>query len=534
MVTTSAPRAALAVTPLADSFGRVATDLRVSLTDRCNLRCTYCMPAEGLPWLPPPELLTDDEVVRLVDIAVTRLGVTQIRLTGGEPTLRPGLPGLVERLAALRPRPEISLTTNGLSLARLAPALAAAGLDRVNVSLDTLRRDRFTELTRRDRLPDVIRGLEAAAAAGLTPVKINAVLMRGVNDDEAPDLLEYALAAGYELRFIEQMPLDPQHGWDRSKMVTADENPRRHRAPLPPGGGARPRERAGGDVLHRRRPGPGRHHRERHRTLLRQLRPGAAHRRRTGARLPVRADGIRPSYGVALRCHGRGAGGPVGGGDARQARGPRHRRPDLPAAAAAHVGHRGMSFAGGPGGRAFDAIVLAGGASRRMGGGDKTALEVGGVSLLERALRAVGGANSVVVVGAPRPVPMPVCWAREDPEGAGPAAALAAGLPHTSSAVVVTLAADLPFVTAATIGRLVRAADPHGAVLVDAGRRAQWLLAAWPRDLLSGALAGDQTGRSLRGAYARLTPALVAAEGPREWLDCDEPADLQHAREIAP
>ena len=212
-----------ATIPLADSFGRIATDLRISLTDRCNLRCTYCMPAEGLPWLPAPELLTDDEIVRLVAVAVSRLGVTEIRLTGGEPTLRPGLPGLVARLAALEPRPEISLTTNGLSLRRLAPALATAGLDRVNVSLDTLRADRFLALTRRDRLSDVLKGLEAAAAAGLAPVKINAVLMRGVNDDEAPALLEFALAAGYELRFIEQMPLDPQHGWDRASMVTAEE-----------------------------------------------------------------------------------------------------------------------------------------------------------------------------------------------------------------------------------------------------------------------------------------------------------------------
>jgi GTP 3',8-cyclase len=232
--------------PLADTFGRVATDLRISLTDRCNLRCTYCMPAEGLPWIPAPELLTDDEVLRLVRIAVTRLGVGQIRLTGGEPTLRPGLPGLIERIAALEPRPEISLTTNGLSLHRLAPALAAAGLDRVNVSLDTLRRDRFEQLTRRDRLHDVLRGLEAAAEAGLTPVKVNAVLMRGVNDDEAPDLLEFALSAGYELRFIEQMPLDPQHGWDRSAMVTAEEIRadilRRHALDAEPGRGSAPAE----------------------------------------------------------------------------------------------------------------------------------------------------------------------------------------------------------------------------------------------------------------------------------------------------
>ncbi len=232
--------------PLADTFGRVATDLRISLTDRCNLRCTYCMPAEGLPWIPAPELLSDDEVLRLVRIAVTRLGIDQIRLTGGEPTLRPGLPGLIERIAALEPRPEVSLTTNGLSLHRLAPALAAAGLDRVNVSLDTLRSDRFKQLTRRDRLDDVFRGLEAAAEAGLTPVKVNSVLMRGVNDDEAADLLDFALTKGYELRFIEQMPLDPQHGWDRSKMVTADEIRAgilgRHTLEAEPGRGSAPAE----------------------------------------------------------------------------------------------------------------------------------------------------------------------------------------------------------------------------------------------------------------------------------------------------
>ncbi|MET7834154.1 GTP 3',8-cyclase MoaA [Micromonospora sediminicola] len=208
---------------LADRYGRVARDLRVSLTDKCNLRCTYCMPAEGLPWLAGPQLLTDDEIVRLVGVAVGRLGVTEVRFTGGEPLIRPGLPGIVSAVAALTPRPRISVTTNGIGLARLAPALRAAGLDRVNVSLDTLDPARFATLTRRDRHADVLAGLAGAAEAGLTPVKINAVLMRGVNDDEAPALLRFALAHGYELRFIEQMPLDAQHGWDRSTMVTADE-----------------------------------------------------------------------------------------------------------------------------------------------------------------------------------------------------------------------------------------------------------------------------------------------------------------------
>ncbi|AZM45334.1 GTP 3',8-cyclase MoaA [Streptomyces sp. WAC 06738] len=206
---------------LRDTYGRVATDLRVSLTDRCNLRCTYCMPEEGLQWLGKPELLTDDEIVRLVRLAVTEFGVTDVRFTGGEPLLRPGLTGIVERCAALTPRPKLSLTTNGIGLERTAAALKAAGLDRVNVSLDTLSADVFQRLTRRKRHGDVLRGLAAARAAGLDPVKVNSVLMPGFNEDEAPDLLAWAVAEGYELRFIEQMPLDPQHGWQRDGMITA-------------------------------------------------------------------------------------------------------------------------------------------------------------------------------------------------------------------------------------------------------------------------------------------------------------------------
>ena len=209
--------------PLLDRHGRVATDLRVSLTDRCNLRCEYCMPAEGLDWLPTEETLTDDEVVRLVRIGVEQLGVRQVRLTGGEPLLRRGLVGLVGQMAALRPRPQIAMTTNALGLARSAQALADAGLDRVNVSLDTVDAETFGRITRRDRLPDVIAGLEAAAAAGLTPVKVNAVLLRGHNDDQAPQLLRWCLDRGYQLRIIEQMPLDAQHRWNREAMVTAEE-----------------------------------------------------------------------------------------------------------------------------------------------------------------------------------------------------------------------------------------------------------------------------------------------------------------------
>ena len=211
------------IRPLADRYGRVATDLRVSLTDRCNLRCSYCMPAEGLDWLPDETVLTDDEVVRLIDIGVRLLGVREVRFTGGEPLVRRGLVDIVSRTRAIDPTLELSITTNALGLSRQATALKAAGLDRVNVSLDTLRKETFHEITRRDRIDDVLDGLAAARAAGLGPVKVNAVLLRGVNDDEAPDLLRWAIAEGYDLRFIEQMPLDAQHGWSREAMITAEE-----------------------------------------------------------------------------------------------------------------------------------------------------------------------------------------------------------------------------------------------------------------------------------------------------------------------
>jgi GTP 3',8-cyclase len=208
---------------LVDRYGRTATDLRVSLTDRCNLRCTYCMPPEGLDWLPNDKILTNDEIVRLVGIAVTQLGIDEVRFTGGEPLVRRGVVEIIERCAQLVPRPDLSVTTNALGLARLAQPLADAGLDRVNVSLDTVRSDTFKELTLRDRFHDVVEGLAAADAAGLRPVKVNAVLMRGVNDDQAPELLRWCLDRGYELRFIEQMPLDAQHGWTRENMITAEE-----------------------------------------------------------------------------------------------------------------------------------------------------------------------------------------------------------------------------------------------------------------------------------------------------------------------
>lgn len=207
---------------LTDSFGRTATDLRVSLTDRCNLRCTYCMPAEGLSWLPGPELLTVDELTRLLRLAVTRLGITNIRFTGGEPLLSPHLDEAVATAAALTPRPQIALTTNGIGLARRAETLKAAGLDRVNVSLDTVDPDHFATITRRRRLSDVLDGLAAAQAAGLTPVKVNAVLDPHTGLEDAAALLRFCLDHGYQLRIIEQMPLDAGHLWRRGEALTAD------------------------------------------------------------------------------------------------------------------------------------------------------------------------------------------------------------------------------------------------------------------------------------------------------------------------
>lgn len=209
--------------PLLDTYGRAATDLRVSLTDRCNLRCSYCMPAEGLDWLPGEQLLRPAELARLMHIAVTRLGVTSVRFTGGEPLLSRHLEEVVTAAAALRPRPEISLTTNAVGLARRAAKLAAAGLDRVNISLDSVDRERFAAITRRDRLGDVMAGLAAAKAAGLAPVKVNAVLDPATGRQDVVELLGFCLDHGYQLRIIEQMPLDAGHQWRRDAALTADD-----------------------------------------------------------------------------------------------------------------------------------------------------------------------------------------------------------------------------------------------------------------------------------------------------------------------
>ena len=235
--------------PLIDPHGRVHRDLRVSLTDKCNLRCTYCMPAEGLPWLPKDELLTTPELLTLVEAAVTA-GITEVRLTGGEPLVRPDVVDIVAGISAMEGpggHPEVSMTTNGLGLAKIAGALAEAGLTRVNVSLDTLDPERFKTITRRDRWHDVVEGMAAAHDAGLRPVKVNSVLQRGINDDEPVALTTWAIEHGYELRFIEQMPLDAQHTWERTEMITGAEILEQLRSAFEltevPGRGAAPAER---------------------------------------------------------------------------------------------------------------------------------------------------------------------------------------------------------------------------------------------------------------------------------------------------
>ncbi|MCA4134628.1 GTP 3',8-cyclase MoaA [Arthrobacter sp. M4] len=208
---------------LLDRFGRQATDMRLSLTDKCNLRCTYCMPAEGLEWLSKQAVMTAEEIVRIVSLGVERLGVRELRLTGGEPLVRGDLVDIIGALRQKFPELPISMTTNGVGLDKKAQALKQAGLTRINVSLDSLHEETFAKLTRRPFLDRVLAGVEAAHDAGLGPVKLNAVLMRGINETESPGLLAWALERGYELRFIEQMPLDADHGWTRRDMITAAE-----------------------------------------------------------------------------------------------------------------------------------------------------------------------------------------------------------------------------------------------------------------------------------------------------------------------
>ncbi|MEV0341248.1 GTP 3',8-cyclase MoaA [Nocardia sp. NPDC050713] len=207
---------------LVDRFGRVARDLRVSITEKCSLRCTYCMPEEGLPPIPKDELLTVAEIVRLVALAVEQLGVREVRFTGGEPLMRRDLEQIIAGCHERLPGIPLAMTTNGVGLEHRARGLAAAGLSRVNVSLDTVDRNGFAKLTRRDRLESVLAGIRAARAAGLAPLKVNAVLMRETLSGAA-DLLQWCLAEECELRFIEEMPLDADHEWARANMVTAAE-----------------------------------------------------------------------------------------------------------------------------------------------------------------------------------------------------------------------------------------------------------------------------------------------------------------------
>ena len=207
---------------LVDTHGRAHRDMRVSLTDRCSLRCTYCMPADFAEWIPSAELLTTDELMTVLRIAIEE-GIDEVRLTGGEPLLRPDAVDVVRRITSLPKPPRVSITTNALRLAAQAGSLRDAGLERVNVSLDTLDPQRFKQMTHRDRFHDVIAGIQASQEAGLLPVKVNAVLMRGFNDDEAVPLLRHAIANDWRLRFIEQMPLDAGGLWARPKMVTAAE-----------------------------------------------------------------------------------------------------------------------------------------------------------------------------------------------------------------------------------------------------------------------------------------------------------------------
>lgn len=208
------------MTPLVDSFGRIHRDLRISVTDRCNFRCTYCMPEEGMPWVPRDEILSFEEIERLARIAVERFGVDSIRITGGEPTVRAHLPVLIERLAALGT--DLSMTTNGATLSSSATDLEVAGLQRVNISLDSLQRERFQQLTRRDELDHVLEGVDAAIEAGFDPVKINVVCMEGVNDDEIVDFATFGRERGVEVRFIEFMPLDGGHTWERASVVPGE------------------------------------------------------------------------------------------------------------------------------------------------------------------------------------------------------------------------------------------------------------------------------------------------------------------------
>ena len=274
--------------PLEDAFGRRIRNLRVSLIDRCNFRCTYCMPAEGLEWLPRDEILTFDEIERLVSLAVT-LGIDEIRLTGGEPTLRPQLPELIARLSAIPGLKSLALTTNGFLLRKLVPDLAAAGLTRINVSLDTLDAHKFAAITRRNAIKAVLDGLEALEEVpSIHPIKVNAVAVRGFTT--ADDILAFAELARrkpYVIRFIEFMPLDADGHWDRMQVLSGDEIRRHYRGGLSARAGAGRGEQHGSRIPLRRRQRRDGLHQSREPAVLRLLRPHSPHRRRATPDLPI-------------------------------------------------------------------------------------------------------------------------------------------------------------------------------------------------------------------------------------------------------
>ena len=298
---------------LIDPFGRVIHDLRISVTDRCNFRCTYCMPEEGMQWLDRSQVMSFEEIERLARIFVERYGVRGIRLTGGEPTVRAHLPVLVEKLARLEHAGgpiDLSMTTNGATMRLVAGGLRAAGLKRVNISLDTLDREKFAQMTRRDQLDNVLDGVVASQEAGFDPVKINAVIERGVNDDEIVALATYGREQNVEMRFIEFMPLDAGGHWVNDQVVGQGRDRRDDRRRLSDRGHGGPGRGSGRSIpLPRRRVarpriGSGfedRDHPDGDQAVLWRLRPRPAHIRRRLPHLPVRHGGVRSAGSVAGR-----------------------------------------------------------------------------------------------------------------------------------------------------------------------------------------------------------------------------------------
>ena len=287
--------------PLVDGHGRQISDLRVSVTDRCNFRCQYCMPADGLPWLERDEILRFEEIERVVRV-LARMGVTDLRLTGGEPLVRREFPRLVSMLARVDGIEDLSLTTNGYLLERDAAALVDAGITRVNVSIDSLQRDRFFQITRRDSLPQVLRGLEAIGAhPEVRPIKVNAVALRGFTEEEALPFAEFARSTSYQVRFIEFMPLDGDHAWSSDQVLPGDEIraiiDRVHPLEELPARAARD----GARVPLPRRPGRDRLHQPGVRAVLRRLQPHPPDRRRQAPHLPLLDPRDRPARAAARR-----------------------------------------------------------------------------------------------------------------------------------------------------------------------------------------------------------------------------------------